>query len=75
MRVYLLDVRFFFSRETYNVTEHSIVMGGHRIHGLLLSTFEVRDFKCFACMGRLYNVPWAVTGPPRGNEPTVIFYT
>ena len=23
-------------------------MGGHRIHGLLLSTFEVRDFKRFA---------------------------
>lgn len=31
----------FLLRETYNVTEHSVVMGGHRIHGLLLSTFEV----------------------------------
>ena len=28
-------------RETFNVTEHSIMMGGHRIHALLLSTFEV----------------------------------
>jgi hypothetical protein len=43
-----------FLRETHSVTEHSIIMGGHRIHGLLLSTFEVYvayfEMICLGCL-------------------------
>ena len=52
---HVLDVKcVFFLRETHSVTEHSIIMGGHRIHGLLLSTFEVHvayfEMICLGCL-------------------------